>query len=190
MGEKRITPGEPEQLVASKQPREWEITILRGEVGFGKTNSLNDNQARRKRVEGERHTFSLSTGEELWAYSLTTEPAIVDITKANFSTSSTGDTGGDGGDVGDGVDINADPVVVTPYVRGDKTTVTTLVTGADGGFKVTVRDENNPDLKREYTGGASDDVFEETALFTSNLQVRIEDTSGGANTINYGVRVD
>jgi hypothetical protein len=70
------------------------------------------------------------------------------------------------------------------------------VDDADAGFDVTIEFQDGdgtevvsvgPNESSNLTGGANDPVFHREAVFGAQVEVKIQDTSGGSNSIDYSI---
>jgi hypothetical protein len=90
------------------------------------------------------------------------------------------------------VDITGAGASESPPVPGRPTQLTILVE-ATAAFEVTVQyqypDGNDLPLTRTYTGGVGSPVYQVVAVAFPHFEVRITDTSGGANTATYAMTV-
>lgn len=98
-----------------------------------------------------------------------------------------------------GVDVNAATATEQFDVTPAMDTVTVSVDDADGAYHVeiafqdgagndvTVRDETN---NSSYAGDATTDVFIDTEIAYTQVEVRIVDDSAAANTLDYTVRAN
>lgn len=212
MPEIQLAAGQAREVVGEANRGDmYELRVRSGEIRFGRTKQEVANG--RPYAPGDRGTIEIrDDGESVWAYSAD-GAGTVEVWRSGFDINlfprtvmgsvqtSDGNEAAPASDAfverqGKNVDVNASTVREAFEAPDRADFVVVSVDDATGGFNVAVifTDGDGNEVTRRgpgndpnYSGDATTDVFQRTAVAAGNVTVEIEDSSGAANPLDYSI---